>query len=734
MKIFMRTLLGLLLIAIVCISCRENELFGDGEGALSLNISVESGLHSVSVDTRATLTDEELLQKCKVYIRNSEGLVRKYATIEEMPNQIQLVPNVYKAEVTAGDSVAASFTDSYFKGSKEFTIVAGKSIAESVVCGIRNTVVQLNLSDELNAAFSSYTILISNRMGKLEYTSENIGQQGYFMLLDDENQLRWSFTGEVKGSKDKVIKSGVISLVKKATKYDLTFENPSPEVGGGMISVKVIETALTSDVNIELLARPLIKVIENANIYDLDNPIYRVQYDKNTPIVVRVAASAPFTELQISSADFDRLGIKKFSSFDLMGLTTTQIRELDALGFFIEFNADTTKVQFTFKENLREAMTASVDADKNTYKFDIAVKDRNGKTRSKTLTVIATDALVATEDIPSQDKIWATRATLYGSVVAETNNISFKYRVQGNDGAAWISTGSAILNGKIFTSSVTGLQPGTTYEYLAVANETVLAKEIKTFTTEFAVQLPNSGFEEWSGSSPLYIYKSGSEMFWDSGNTGSATMNKNVTTNDGSVKHSGNYSAKLKSQFVGLFGIGAFAAGNIFVGRFIEIDGTDGILRFGRPFTSRPSAIKLYYKYISGVVDNASYGLSQGDKDIGIFYVALGDWPHSTYSSNKAYESDIPVLVKTKAEYRQLFDPKSSNVIGYGEYQMTESTEGEDMIELVIPIKYRSTRKPTDIVVVGSASKYGDYFTGSTGSTLWLDDLELIYSDEIEFE
>lgn len=43
-------------------------------------------------------------------------------------------------------------------------------------------------------------------------------------------------------------------------------------------------------------------------------------------------------------------------------------------------------------------------------------------------------------------------------------------------------------------------------------------------------------------------------------------------------------------------------------------------------------------------------------------------------------------------------------------------------------IDYRSlTRIPNYIVIVASASKYGDYFTGSTGSTMWLDDLELIY-------
>jgi hypothetical protein len=108
---------------------------------------------------------------------------------------------------------------------------------------------------------------------------------------------------------------------------------------------------------------------------------------------------------------------------------------------------------------------------------------------------------------------------------------------------------------------------------------------------------------------------------------------------------------------------------------------------------------------------------------MGSIYIALGDWPHQTFEG----ETDIPVLVKTKPADRQLFDSNSSNVIGYGECILKESTEGEGLIKLEIPINYRSNRKPTDIILVGSASRYGDYFTGSTGSTLWLDDLELIY-------
>ena len=60
--------------------------------------------------------------------------------------------------------------------------------------------------------------------------------------------------------------------------------------------------------------------------------------------------------------------------------------------------------------------------------------------------------------------------------------------------------------------------------------------------------------------------------------------------------------------------------------------------------------------------------------------------------------------------------------------ELPESTEGDGLIPFTIDIEYRSlTRIPTYIVLVASASYYGDYFTGSSSSVMWLDDLELVY-------
>ena len=232
-----------------------------------------------------------------------------------------------------------------------------------------------------------------------------------------------------------------------------------------------------------------------------------------------------------------------------------------------------------------------------------------------------------------------------------------------------------------------------------------------------ATPLPNSSFENWQTlSKVMVLYGPNEEMFWDSGNHGSATLNVNVTTPDETYTNSGKYSVKLKSQFVSFLGIGKFAAGNLFAGQYVGTDGTNGILDFGRPFTSRPAKLKGHIKYTPGSVDySETNDLPKGSTDIGNIYIAVGDW-------------DAPVRITTKD--KNLFNKNDEKIIAYGEWDLTGETQGTDggLLEFEIPLDYRSLdRIPSYIVLVASASKYGDYFTGSTGSTMWIDDLELIY-------
>ena len=73
-----------------------------------------------------------------------------------------------------------------------------------------------------------------------------------------------------------------------------------------------------------------------------------------------------------------------------------------------------------------------------------------------------------------------------------------------------------------------------------------------------------------------------------------------------------------------------------------------------------------------------------------------------------------------------MFNKNDANIIAYGEFISGQSTSAYQQI--TIPLEYRAlNRTPRYLVIVCAASKYGDYFIGGVGSTLWLDEMELVY-------
>ena len=68
-------------------------------------------------------------------------------------------------------------------------------------------------------------------------------------------------------------------------------------------------------------------------------------------------------------------------------------------------------------------------------------------------------------------------------------------------------------------------------------------------------------------------------LFWDTGNKGATTLGSSNTIPTGDTSNGTGKAAKLESRFVGVAGIGKFAAGNIFAGSYVRTDGTNGVLR-----------------------------------------------------------------------------------------------------------------------------------------------------------
>lgn len=322
---------------------------------------------------------------------------------------------------------------------------------------------------------------------------------------------------------------------------------------------------------------------------------------------------------------------------------------------------------------------------------------------------------------------WVNVAWMYGAGVAGTE-CGFEYREAGAENWIAVPKEYVTVNGGQFYARVPHLKANTTYECRAFSDGK-RAKEVQFSTVDMG-SFPNMGFEDWHKSEKSVICpwaKDGS-VFWDTGNHGSAIVGeKNVTTNVPDIRpgSTGKYAACLSSQ--NILGV-KFAAGNLFVGEYKDTEGTNGILGFGREFVSYPTALKGWFKYKTAPITEVSKGYEKlkNQPDTCIVWVALGDW-ELTQNAETGQKTAVEIRTDNNNNGKY-FDKNDPHVIAYG-----EMTCGEDVNEyksFEVKLDYRATnRVPTSLLIVCSASKYGDYFTGGE-CVMWIDDFSLVYDYE----
>ena len=260
--------------------------------------------------------------------------------------------------------------------------------------------------------------------------------------------------------------------------------------------------------------------------------------------------------------------------------------------------------------------------------------------------------------------------------------------------SSWQTASDVTVSGTKFTATLTGLTGSTTYNYRVTVDGAAGSEQ--SFTTVAEVALENGGFESWYQEGDIYVPNASGSSFWGTGNPGAASFIGNLTTPTSDAVSG--QAAKLESKNA-LIKLGA---GNIFTGDF-ALDGTNGILHFGQPFTTFPTALRLYYKYTSTTINRigdevGSLENLRGRPDSCHIYVALSD-------KSEPYE------IRTRPSVRKVFDKNDANIIAYGEFISGNSTSSYQQI--TIPLEYRANRTPRYIVIVCSASKYWNWFTNN---------------------
>lgn len=334
-----------------------------------------------------------------------------------------------------------------------------------------------------------------------------------------------------------------------------------------------------------------------------------------------------------------------------------------------------------------------------------------GKEEVWRLFVIQKETLVTTKEVNP----WANVAWLTGEGPAD-GKCGLQYKEADANDWEEVSPEKINYTGSTFTACVNHLKPSSRYVFRATYGDEN-GEEI-TFVTTEALPLPNGSFDEWHKLKKVWNpWLEEGTPFWDTGNMGSSTLGESNSqpTDDIWSGRTEGMAASLESKFVGIGSIGKFAAGNLFVGEFVAVDGTNGILNFGQPFRSYPTRLKGYYKYMPAPINYVSSELAhlKGAPDTCSIYIAIGDWKE-------------PVEIRTKPSNRKLFDKNDPNIIAFAEMNSGEAVA--DYREFSLELDYRSrNRIPTYIIIVASASKYGDFFTGGAGSVLTVDEFSLEY-------
>lgn len=718
-------------------SCSEEQTLAVGEGTMFISTRFNS---DVVVESRSQ-TEEELAESTKLWIYSDEGVVRKYNGLAELPaTGLKLISGTYTIKAWAGTLSYASFEDRWFEGSETVTVESGKTQAVEVVCHIANVVASVSYPEDIDEHISDYSMVISHKGGSLTFEGNQPDLKGYYIMPDDVTTLDYALTFTTDGQEKTVY--GTIADVEPTHHYVLNVvANPNQGEMDGAAFITIV---------VEDIPDP----IQDEIVITTPPAITGYGFDINSPVAgesgtigrksVYVSAASAVKSLELSGLP----NIEGIEGIEFMRASADYRAQLQAAGIFYEVEQTDAAtgaqlIKIVFEDTYLNALPNSEEP----YAITISATDSGNKTTTAKLTLRISEAPVATGSV-ADDAVSYTSATLSGTIAKDgVETAGFEYAVIGTEDWQYVegaASRAAFAKGQTYYATISDLEIGASYKFRSVANygtETAYCGDESTFSTMEAPQLPNASFESWSTDSNdnALVPMASGQSFWDTGNHGSITLKVNLTQQDSSIKRSGKVGAKLTSQQVTFLGIGAFAAGNIFSGKFLKIEATtNGVVGFGRPFdfpTSeiKPVAVKMWVKYTptnDWKKKNTDTKIETATGyDEGHIFIALFDGPDNNDTYTPEYNGQYGYVVHTEKQKR-LFDKNASNVIAYGETVLTQATPGSGLIEMIVPFEYYASKagaQPKLIAIVCTASKYGDYFQGGEGSTMWVDDVEIIY-------
>lgn len=594
-------------------SCGKDEYDFGNEGEVSFALSAEYVTSAVKSYSEGDFSIDDFTLE----IFNEEGVKIKKWKYGEIKNEtVRLNAGYKKAVAFYGDSLATGFDIIYFAGESEF-VVGGQSVTPvSITCRQSNVEIAVEWGEYIKSAYSDYSIRIyrEGKSGELVFGSQTT-ESGYIPAGELSMEITLvNASGESRVYSPEPLQAQANDFIK------LKIDTKEPDKEEVDLDITVETT--TNDI-VEEIKIPAVLVAKEA-------PSFTFMGEASASAAVSIVEGADGSDLNLSiTAPGKIAGCTLASSFtspvaegwpseiDLINGDETTLALMKSQGLDWNLSDETyANVDFTgFVKSLR-----LVSGD-NSNVATVTVTDKKGKSVAFELTFNIGEAQISLEEIPEYD-MWATKAYLTAST-ADGDAAALSVEVSADGGHSWTTPQINEVSSDASSRrlEVTGLLPETGYRFRAAYYSTCSAEV--SATTEAAVQVPNSGFEEWSEweykpyilsndkQSNYGPYASSSSKWWDCNNSETTPENGwspgfltyksfpmvTYVPGNGSSRAAQIMTIAISNTATsGTAPSPTVCAGRLFSG---DYGGQNS-----RPFASRPSAISFDYKYVQHESEN----------------------------------------------------------------------------------------------------------------------------------
>ncbi len=260
----------------------------------------------------------------------------------------------------------------------------------------------------------------------------------------------------------------------------------------------------------------------------------------------------------------------------------------------------------------------------------------------------------------------------------------------------------------------------------------VFTAAVLLMTTVHAQQLPNAGFEDWSGAA---FDGNAQPASWNASNVTQFGFKFNFAHKE--AGHNGGYSMMVQDQSVGAAGItevspGYFSLGQpwVYIASLTAVSGATAGTAGGVNWTYRPDTMSVWIKRTGNNVDKEDFYLlyyTWEREAQGTAY--KGKNGNCTSYSRTNEESDIRIAL----DGNECTTTQDGKQVAEGMWR--EKKEYGDWTNIRVPIYYLNSNAAKYMNIIFSASNYPNFRANSglyEGNSLYIDDVELIYSSKIQ--